>query len=230
MSLPKIQLPIFELTLPSNSKKIKFKPFTVKEEKLLLIASESEDTESKIRAVRQIVNNCCLNLETDVEMMPSFDLEYCFVKIRAKSVGNEVELRYRDNTDEKIYDFLVDLDKLEVTFTENHTRNIPLSESVGVIMRYPTIEILSELSTENGVLKMVQKCIETIYDENSAYQASEYSLDELNEFIESISASQFEKVLEFFSTMPALKHELHYTDSAGTEKTITLQGIDDFFP
>ena len=115
MSLPKIKYPIFELTLPSNGETVNFRPFTVKEEKFLLISQESQDQKDRIRAMRQIVNNCCINLPKDIGLLPVFDLEYCFLKIRAKSVGNIVELKYKDLTDEKIYEFQVDLDETKLS-------------------------------------------------------------------------------------------------------------------
>lgn len=234
MSLPKIKYPIFELTLPSDKTKLTFRPFTVKEEKLLLIAQESEATADRLRAIRQIVNNCMLDLPKDIGLMPAFDLEYCFLKIRAKSVGNDVELRYRDNTDGKIYEFVVDLDALEVTFSDDHNPVIKFDDTLGVIMQYPTIEILnaidgSELEDTEATLVLVKKCITTIYDEETTYDTADYTDGELNDFIEALPGKHFQKISQFFETMPILKHDLNYKDTAGTEKTITLQGIDDFF-
>jgi hypothetical protein len=233
MSLPKIQYPIFELTLPSNKEIVKFRPFTVKEEKLLLISQESEDQKERMRAMRQIVNNCCFDLSQDIGLLPSFDLEYCFLKIRSKSVGNIVELKYRDLTDNKIYNFEVDLDELEVTFTENHKTTIKINDDLGVVMRYPTIEIINDIKTDlsnpESVFEVIKKCVATIYDADDVYDTKDYTDKEIADFIESIPAKAFEDIGDFFVTLPVLTHELHYKDSDGTDKTITLQGIDDFF-
>ena len=233
MSLPKIQYPIFELTLPSNKETVTYRPFTVKEEKLLLISQESEEQKERIRAMRQIVNNCCFNLSQDIGLLPSFDLEYCFLKIRSKSVGNIVELKYRDLTDNKIYNFEVDLDELEVTFNENHKTSIKINDDLGIIMKYPTIELLNSIKTDiedpETVFEVIKKCVATIYDEDNTYDTKDYTNEEITEFVESIPAKAFEDITEFFETIPVLKHELHYKDSDGTDKTITLQGIDDFF-
>ena len=233
MSLPKIQYPIFELTLPSNKETVTYRPFTVKEEKLLLISQESEDQKERIRAMRQIVNNCCFNLSQDIGLLPSFDLEYCFLKIRSKSVGNIVELKYRDLTDNKIYNFEVDLDELEVAFNENHKTSIKINDDLGIIMKYPTVELLNSIKTDiedsETVFEVIKKCVATIYDEDNTYDTKDYTNEEITEFVESIPAKAFEDITEFFETIPVLKHELHYKDSDGTDKTITLQGIDDFF-
>jgi hypothetical protein len=233
MSLPKIKYPIFDLTLPSTKEQINFRPFTVKEEKLLLIAQESENQADKIRAIRQIINNCCFNLPKDVGLLPSFDLEYCFMKIRAKSIGNIVELKYKDLTDKKIYTFEVDLDELEIKFNPEHNKTVSISDDLGLIMKYPTIEVLEsvkdDLKSTESSFTIIKKCIETIYDSDNTYDTSDYSDEDLSVFVESIPAKAFEGITKFFDTSPTLKHELKYKDEEGTEKTITLQGIDDFF-
>jgi hypothetical protein len=233
MSLPKIQYPIFDLTLPSTKEKITFRPFTVKEEKLLLIAQEGGNRIEQIRAIRQIINNCCFDLPKDVGLLPSFDLEYCFIKIRAKSIGNIVELKYKDLTDSKIYTFEVDLDQIEIKFNPEHSNTVTISEDLGLVMKYPTIEVIESIkddlkSTESSFM-LIKKCIDTIYDAENTYNASEYSDKDLTEFVESIPAKAFEGITEFFDNLPVLVHELNYKDTEGTEKTITLQGIDDFF-
>jgi len=233
MALPKIKYPIFELTLPSTKTKIKFRPFTVKEEKLLLIAQESEQLSEKLNAIRQIINNCMFDLPKDVGLLPSFDLEYCFLKIRSKSVSNIVELSYRDKTDDKIYNFEVYLDELEMTYDETHNTTIELEENLGVVMQYPTVEILNQINPQidsvESTMAILKKCIAMIYDADNTYPVEDCTDKELTEFIESLPTKNFEKLSQFFDTMPVLKHEMHYTDSEGTKKTITLQGIDDFF-
>jgi T4 bacteriophage base plate protein len=233
MSLPKIEYPIFELVLPSNKTKVTFRPFTVKEEKLLLIAQESEDQKERIRAIRQIINNCCFDLPKDIGLLPSFDLIYCFLKIRSKSVGNIIEVKYKDLTDEKIYTFDIDLDELEIVFNDKHNPNIKISENLGLIMTYPTIEMLEKTSTNenstDALFNLIKQCVSAIYDSDTVYETKDYTLEEISTFVESIPAKAFEDITIFFDTMPELRHELTYKDSEGTEKKIILQGIDDFF-
>lgn len=230
-ALPKIQYPIFEFTMPSDKSIIKFRPFTVKEEKILLIAQESENSSDRLIAMRQIVNNCCLNLNKPVETIAAFDLEYAFLKIRAKSVGNIVELKYQDTTDKKIYNFAVNLDEVEVNFTEGHTNKIEISSDLGLIMKYPTVETYAKNSTEKSdtLIEIVQDCIDTVYDSDNVYVFDQYTYKEKTEFVESITSDGFKQIVEFFNTMPVLSHELNYQDSQGTDKKITLLGIDDFF-
>ena len=165
--------------------------------------------------------------------MPLFDLGYCFLKIRAKSVGNEIELNYRDNIDDKIYSFMINLDELEVTFPEGHEKNIQLDESLGLVMQYPTVEMLDSISEKDSeediTIALIKQCIESIYDKDNVYNTKEYSDAEMLEFIESIESSKFKKIEKFFDTMPILEHTLTYTDTAGTEKIIILNDISDFF-
>lgn len=232
MAFPKITLPIFELKLPSTDEFVKYRPFTVKEEKMLLVAQESENDRDRLNSIRQIVNNCIIS-ETikDVNSLPSFDLMYCYIKIAAKSISNEVSLSFRDQDDNKVYNFIVDLDKLEITRDPNHTNMLEFESGVGVIMRYPTVEIInSVVGTENETEELLYRCIETIYDSENTYSVADGTREELIEFVESIPRKDFEKVIEFFETMPELKHDLHYKDSNGTAKTITLRDMDDFFP
>lgn len=234
MTLPKIELPLFELKLPSDGQSVKFRPFTVKEEKFLLVAQESEEPKSRLLAMRQIVNNCCIDLPDDIGKMPSFDLEYCFLKIRSKSVGNEIEVAYQDNDDQKIYEFKINLDEVEITRNPDHKNTFNIIDNIGVVMRYPTIEQLTEIQMDlandpSSILNLVRACIDVIYDDDSAYETKDYTDAELTEFVDSIPSAEFVKIARFFETMPVLRHELKYKDSNGTEKIITLEGIDDFF-
>lgn len=235
MSLPKIEYPVFSLIQPSTQKKIEFRPFTVKEEKILLIAEESQDPKDKLRAMRQIISNCCLNLEEDVASLPSFDTEYMFIKIRSKSVSNEVTLNFRDEEDDRIYEFEVDLDEIQIKFDDNHKTDIKLNDQYGIVMKYPTYEMLENLDLENSefpTLEMASKCISILYDleGDRVYNMSEYSNKEIVEFLESILRSDFkDSILNFFETMPVLSYKIEYTNSAGTERTIILNSVSDFF-
>lgn len=235
MPLPKIEYPIFSLEQPSTKKLIEFRPFTVKEEKILLIAEESDDSKDKLRAMRQIVRNCCLNLDQDPSDLPVFDLEYMYIKIRSKSVSNEVILSFKDEEDQKIYEFEVNLDDINVKFNENHKTNIELNDQYGIQMSYPTYEMLENINTESEfpTLEMASKCISLLYSlkTEEIYNMKEYTNEDIMEFLESILRSDFNNlVLNFFQTMPVLSYEIKYTNSLGTERIITLNSVSDFFP
>lgn len=231
--LPKIDVPIFELTLPSSKKKVKYIPFTVKEEKILLIAQEGDTPEERLNAVRQILQNCLIDLGQDVMTLPSFDVIYAFIKIRSKSIGNILELAYKDNEDESIHRFLVNLDEIEVEFPEGHDNDIRLSENLGIKLDYPTIEDFENYRNSedhiSAAIELVSSCISMIYDQNKVYDPKKYSKEDLIAFIESIPSKDFEKLTNFFRTMPTIKHTMTYHNGLGSEKTIVLQSLDDFF-
>ncbi len=230
--LPKIELPLFSFVRPSTQEEVYFRPFKVKEEKILLIANESDDPVDKLLAIRQIVANCCQDVD-DVLSWPPFDLEFAFLKIRAKTVGNEVELKYRDTADNNVYSFVIDLDTIEVKIPENHTRDIELAPEIYVKMKYPTYEMEKKLdknfANPDNLIAYVKACVEYIADADNVYSMDEYSDKQVLEWLEDIPSSTFNKIVDFFDTIPTLTHELKYTDSFGTEKTIPLVGINDFF-
>lgn len=232
MSLPKIDQPLFEMTIPSTQKKVKFRPFLVKEEKILLIAQQSESDRDIIRAIKQVLNNCIVD-DVDVDDLATFDLEYMFLKLRAKSVNNVVKLSYRDNEDDKVYDFEVDLDEIEVKKTEGVTNKIKINEEVGIVMQYPSASITEELgeyeSEVDLLMFFIKKCIAEIYDSESVYVVKEQSEEELDQFIDSLDVSTFEKIREFFEAMPRLYHTLTYTNEMGNERVIELTNLKDFF-
>ena len=230
--LPKITQPIFKLTIPTSKKTIKYRPFVCKEEKYLLIAQEGNDTEDIINAIKQLITNCVVD-EIDVDKLSTIDLEYIFLKIRAKSVNNIVELKYRDNEDNKLYSFSVNIDEIEPQFTKGHTNKIQITDTVGVIMKYPTTDIALSIISKEGEFSLnsfIAGCIDSIWDENSVYPAIEYTEQELNDFIGGLLVDQRDKVLEFFSTMPKLSYTISYTNENGKKVDIVLEGIKDFFP
>lgn len=232
MALPKIQQPLFELTIPSNGKTVQFRPFVVKEEKLLLIAQQSENDKDVLRAIKQIINNCVVN-DIDVDSLATFDLEYMFLKIRAKSVNNIVKLSYRDNEDENLYEFDLNLDDVEVIQSKKVDMKIKISDQVGIVMRYPKASITEEIEEFNNEVDLmmffVKKCIETIYDDETVYPANEYSDEELEEFIDSLDVATFDKIKEFFESMPRLYHKFEYVNDKGNSRTIELTTLRDFF-
>ena len=233
MALPKIKQPLFEATIPSTKKKITFRPFLVKEEKILLIAQQSGNDGDIVRSIKQILNNCVIDSDFNVDSLATFDLEYLFLKLRSKSVNNIAKLSYRDNNDGQVYDFELDLDTVEVTFSEKNNPNIKITDTVGMSMKYPSATITDNISEfENEIDLMtffIRNCIDTIYDEENVYVASEYSEEELDEFLDSLDVSTFERIREFFETMPKLYHKIDYKNSLGEDREIELTNLKDFF-
>lgn len=231
MALPTIEQPIFEMKIPSTGKNVKFRPFLVKEEKILLIAQQGGSDKEVIRAIKQILNNCLLD-NIDVDQLATFDLEYMFLKLRARSVNNIVKLAYRDTEDDKIYEFEVDLDEIEIEVKPTNNK-IKVNDEIGIVMKYPAASITDELGEfDNEVdllLFFVRKCIDQIYDSENVYPASESTEEELNQFIDSLDVQTFEKIREFFDSIPTLSHTLKYTNSNDNERVIELNNLKDFF-
>ena len=231
MPLPKIDIPTFQLTVPSLQKAMTFRPFLVKEEKILLMGQQGNNAGDMIGAIKQVINNCCLE-DLNVEDLASFDLEYIFIKLRARSVDNIVKLRYKDNEDEKLYDFEVNLDEIEVDFDANIDKKIQINDTIGMIMKYPNVSAAERLAgiddQQELVSKLLLECIETIYDENAVYPVHEYSEQEITEFVDSIDARSFKKVETFFENMPKLQYTITYTNELGHERNITLNSVQDF--
>ena len=236
MALPKLNTPTYELEIPSTDEKIKYRPFLVKEEKILLMAMESKDNAQIINAVKDIVLSCTFE-KVDVSTMPMFDMEYIFLNIRAKSVGEVSKLKLLCPDDKKTYaDVELDLTEVKVQVDDNHTNKIELTDDMGMIMTYPTIDSFLESGIEtinaNNMLDVIGSCVLQIYENNGekVYQAKDQTKKELTEFIESMNSGQFKKLQSFFDTMPKLKHTIKVKNPK-TKKTndVTLTGLNDFF-
>tara|TARA_B100000513_G_scaffold173579_1_gene89786 strand:+ start:196 stop:909 length:714 start_codon:yes stop_codon:yes gene_type:complete len=236
MALPKLNTPTYELEVPSTDEKIKYRPFLVKEEKILLMAMESKDNTQIINAVKDIVKSCTFE-KVDVSTMPMFDMEYIFLNIRAKSVGEVSNLKILCPDDKKTYaNVELDLTKVEVQVGDDHTNKIELTDNMGMIMTYPTIDSFLESGIEkidaNNMLDVIGSCVLQIYENNGekVYQAKDQTKKELTEFIESMNSSQFRKVQSFFDTMPKLTHTIKVKNPK-TKKTsdVKLTGLNDFF-
>jgi hypothetical protein len=241
--LPKIDVPIYDLVLPLSKKKIKYRPFLVKEEKILMMAMESEDDDSVLNAIKQIANNCSLS-DIDVEDMATADLEYYFLNLRARSVGEIAELQYKCNNkvkddagEEKTCNHLVKFDvnifDIEPKTNTEHTNKIELSENLGLVMRYPSLKIIAD-SEENTdtekMMKILIACVDYIYDKDNIYYRKDIEESELVEFIDSMSREQFMKVQAFFDTMPKLTKELNFKcGKCGYTEKIEVEGIQNFF-
>lgn len=234
MSLPKIEHPIVKIEVPSTKKKVNFRPMLVKEEKILLMAKVSEDDTDIFGAVQQIVNNCALDKEFDINKLAIFDLQYLFLKIRAISVGEETEVSFRDNEDGETYDFKINLNDIKVEFPEKTLNKIEISDTAGFTMKYPQASLYADkefLKTDAADTfdLLVVSCIDKIYSGDDIYEASLYKKEELKEFMDNLTIATFDKVREFFGNIPSMKHEIKYTNKMGTERTIVLRDLNDFF-
>lgn len=233
MPLPKIDQPLFEVIVPSTKKKILFRPFLVKEEKLLLISQQGGEDTEVIRAIKQILRLCVQDDDFDVDKLTTFDLEYLFLKLRAKSVNNIVKLSYRDNEDGKIYNFELDLDTIEIALPENVNSQINVSDNISMIMKYPSASITDKLQQFDNEVDLMTffiiNCIDTILTEDEIFPAADYSTQDLEEFLDQLPVSSFEKIREFFENMPKLYHKIDYTNSEGNDRSIELNNLKDFF-
>ncbi len=233
MPLPKVKHPIYEFTVPSTSKKESFRPFLVREEKILLIAKSSEDPADSLRAVKQIVNNCAISESFNVDKLPIFDLEYLFLQLRAVSVNNVVQVSYRDNEDKKVYDFSIDLKEVKVQFPEKVDPIVKVTESMGLMMKWPTASLLDDKQYfsvgDEAYYELILRCIDKIYDGDDLYSPADYSLKEIEEFLDDCGVETLEKIQNFMSNAPRLLHKLTYTNSSGKERVIELTSLTDFF-
>lgn len=234
MSLPKLDHPTFELTLPSTKQSIRFRPFLVREEKMLLVAQASESTSDMIAAIKQVVTNCIVTEGIDVNNFASFDLEYFFLKLRSKSVNNVVELTYRDNEDDQLYSFSIDLDQVEMKFPEVQVPNIiEVQGGYKLRLKYPTAGALEAMSTAATGTDLfyaaIQQCLDVLFNDNEVYQLSEYSNEEVKELIDDLPVNAFNQIRLFAESAPTMYHELSYTNKLGNKRKIVLQSLNDFF-
>jgi hypothetical protein len=237
MALPILETQSFDLTLPSADVKIKFRPFLVKEEKVLLQALESEDQKQVVNALKEIVSACTFGTLV-VDDLPTFDLEYIFLNIRAKSVGEVAKLKVLCPDDKTTYtDIEVDLTKIEVQVDDSHTNNIVVDKEkkIGIIMKYPTLGAVDpsmDFTKEqtNKIFELITNSIYQIYEGDKIYNTTDYTKEELNKFIESLSTTAFSDIQNFYTTMPKLIHEIEVENPKTKVKSnVTLQGLTDFF-
>ena len=240
MSLPKLNVPVYETVLPSTEKVIKYRPFLVKEEKILLTAMEDGKDETVMNAVKNVLKNC-IQTKLDINRLPTFDLEFLFLRLRAKSVGEEATIGLKpwgcpqNNGElcEKTTEVKINLEEVSVVRDEKHASKIMLDDKVGIKMGYPSITKIGGMKLENDFesgMKMICESIEMIFTEEETFEKDSFKEKELTDFIENLNTEQFGKIREFFDTMPQLKHTAKYTCSTcGEEKETTITGLNSFF-
>jgi len=233
MALPKIETPTFELELPSTGEKIKARPFLVKEQKHLLIAQESENSADISSAISKVIHDCTFQ-KISTDTVPMFDIEYLFVKIRGKSVGEKVELNVLCPDDQETrVDVTVNLDEIEVQIQEDHTNEIDVAKDVKLYMRYPYLndmDGIDELAEMDIIFTLLKRCISEIHYGEDVYYKADITEQELDEFLDSLTTESFENIAKFFDTMPRLTHIINVTNPK-TKKTeeVILQGMESFF-
>jgi len=243
MPLPKIEVPSYTLKLPSNNKEITYRPFLVKEEKILLIANEGAKklenektfTSEMKNAIKQILKNCILTDGIVVENLAIIDVEYLMVNIRARSMGEIIKTYYRHADCKKITEIEINLSTIKAKKNKDNNPKIELTKNLGIMMKYPSIDLMdaiTDLEEDNieNILNIVCSCIENIYDEDDVYSSSDYTHDELLEFILGLTQQQFEKIKTFLNTIPKLQKEIEFTCAdCGHEERIVVEGLSNFF-
>ena len=240
MPLPKISTPTHELVLPSTGKKIKYRPFLVREEKILILALESQDTKQITNAIKSTLKSCILTRGIKVEELPTFDIEFIFLNIRGKSVGESVDvvITCPDDGETKV-ESQIFIDEIQVQKSEKHSRDITLDESLTLRMKYPSLNEFVQNNfditnaddiTFDASLDIISSCIDVVYNADESWSAADCTKKELNEWLETLNSNQFKQVETFFDTMPKLSHTIKVTNpKTKIESDVTLEGITSFF-
>ena len=237
MPLPQIATPTYELVLPSSGRKIKYRPFLVKEEKILIIALESQDQKQIATAVKSILASCILTKGTKVEKLSTFDIEYLFLNVRGKSVGEQIEVMVTCPDDGKTQvPTSINIDTIKVHKNKNHKQDIKLDDNYTLKMRYPSLNefIKTDFSAENikvdDTFELIASCIDQVYSEEESWTQNDCTKKELTEFLEQLNSSQFKEIEQFFDTMPKLSHKVKVTNpNTKVESEIVLEGLQNFF-
>ena len=237
MPLPKIATPTYELTIPSTKKTIKYRPFLVKEEKILIIAQESEDANQIADAVKTVISNCILSRGVKVEQLATFDIEYIFLNIRGKSVGETVEVLITCPDDNQTrVPVTINLEEIQVSIDPNHSRDIKLDDSLTLRMKYPSMEEFIKTNFAGGdvgvedTFDLICSCIDQVYNEEESWAAADCTSKELTDFIERLTSQQFKEIEKFFETMPKLSHTIQLKNpNTGVESEVVLEGLTSFF-
>jgi hypothetical protein len=237
MPLPKISTPTYELEIPSLKKTVKYRPFLVKEEKVLIIAMESEDNKQIARSVKEVISNCLITKGIKVDDLSTFDIEYLFLNIRGKSVGETVDVLVTcpdDGTTQ--VPVSINLDEIKVSVSPEHTRDIQLDDALTLRMKYPSLQEFIKSNFNSGEVSvedtfdLISSCIEQVYSEEESWNASDFSKKELQDFVDQLSSKQFKKIEAFFDTMPKLSHTITLKNpNTGVESDVVLEGLSSFF-
>jgi hypothetical protein len=230
--LPKTSYPQFVLEVPSTKQKLNFRPFLVKEEKILLMAKDSDQESDILLSIKQVVNNCILD-DFDIDILSLFDLEYLFIQIRANSVNDTVKVSYKDKEDEKIYDFDINLKKINIIFPENVKNIIKITSTSGIQLKYPKITLYEDKefleSGNEAFFQLIVRCVDKIYEGDEVYDCSQYTLKEIGEYLENLDVKTFEQVREFMSNQPKMSYIIKYKNLKGSDREIELTTLSDFF-
>ena len=231
MALPKLNTPQHELELPSTGEKIKFRPFLVKEQKLLMMAQESDKEEEISEAVMNIIDSCTTGI--DARKLPIFDIEYVFLKLRTKSVGETAEIKVKCPDDNKTFvDVTIKLDEVAVHMTADHTNVVQLTDNIKMIMKYPLMNDMKGVDFSDGItgtFSLISKCVHEIHDGDNIHNRIDMTDIELNDFIDTMDTQQFEKIMDFFNTMPKLRHAITVVNPKTKKKgEVMLEGLDSF--
>ena len=237
MPLPKISTPTYELEIPSTKKKIKYRPFLVKEEKILIIAMESQSDSQIANAVKDVLSSCVLTKDVNIENLSTFDIEYLFLNIRGKSVGEDVEVLVTCPDDNKTkVPILIKLDDIKIKTSKKHSKDIRLDDTLTLRMKYPSMKefIKSNFSVEGmkpeDTFDLIISCIEQVYSQDESWSASDCTKDEMNDFLDQLNSTQFKEIEMFFETMPRLSHTLKVKNpKTNVENDIKLEGLTAFF-
>ena len=238
MPLPKISTPTYELELPSTGKTIKFRPFLVKEEKLLVLALESDDTKEITNAIKAVLKDCIQTRGVKVDSLPTFDIEYLFLNIRGKSVGEDIEVSVLCPDDGETYaEVQISIDDIKVTRDKNHSTQIKIDDNLMMEMKYPSLDQFVksnfEFSNDNQVdqsFELIASCIDKVYSADEAWTTDDFTKKEVTEFLEQMNSAQFKEIESFFSTMPKLSHEVQVVNPKTKKKSkVTLEGLASFF-
>ena len=237
MPLPKISTPTYEMVLPSSNRKIKYRPFLVKEEKILIIALESQDQTQIANAVKSILSSCILTKGIKVERLSTFDIEYLFLNVRGKSVGEQIEVMVTCPDDEKTQvPTSINIDSIKVQRVDGHSTDIKLDDMYTLKMRYPSLnEFIKSNFTGDQInvddtFELIATCIDQIYSEEESWTQEDCTKKELVDFLESLNSSQFKEIEKFFDTMPKLSHKVKVTNpNTNVESEIVIEGLQSFF-
>ena len=239
MPLPKISTPYYELIIPSTKKKVKFRPFLVKEEKILILAMESNNPTQVANAVKDVISSCILSRGVKVESLSTFDIEYIFLNIRGKSVGEEIEVMITCPDDEKTQvSSVINIDEIQIQESKDHSKDIKLDDNLTLRMKYPSMSefiksnfaVSADAVDVDDTFKLIASCIDQIYSEEESWAGSDSTDKELNEFVEQLSSKQFKEVENFFNTMPKLSHTVKVTNpNTKVESEVVLEGLQSFF-